>query len=210
MEQTIISKQEAKLLGYKFYFTGKPCKHGHVCNRYVISNTCRECNRMKSRNNNTYKCRVEYYRQYHIKNKERIKKRNEEFLIKNPEMRKIRSKKIAANILHRHRTDPLFRLHRNFSRAIHGILRGGKSFRSWTTFVKFTPHELKIHLESQFHKDENINWENYGTYWDVDHIKPISKCSSFEEAWELSNLQPLESRENRFVKKDKYHSNESV
>jgi len=31
----IISRSEAKALGQQKYFTGKPCKHGHVSERYV-------------------------------------------------------------------------------------------------------------------------------------------------------------------------------
>lgn len=42
-----------------------------------------------------------------------------------------------------------------------------------------------------------MNWDNYGSFWEIDHYKPISKCSSFHEVWELSNLQPLKCTENR-------------
>jgi hypothetical protein len=43
----IISQAEAKSLGLKRYFTGKPCKHGHVCERYICS-SCVECAVAKS------------------------------------------------------------------------------------------------------------------------------------------------------------------
>lgn len=29
-----------------FYFTGKPCKHGHVANRYAAGGACVECSRL--------------------------------------------------------------------------------------------------------------------------------------------------------------------
>ena len=32
--------------------------------------------------------------------------------------------------------------------------------------------EFKLYIESKF--DENMNWDNYGSYWHIDHIKPIS------------------------------------
>jgi hypothetical protein len=38
----IISKKEAKDLGLNRYFTGKPCKHGHLSERYMC-NGCVSC-----------------------------------------------------------------------------------------------------------------------------------------------------------------------
>jgi hypothetical protein len=38
-----ISKQEAASLCLKRYFTGKPCVHGHICERYISSGACVEC-----------------------------------------------------------------------------------------------------------------------------------------------------------------------
>ena len=35
--------QEARRQGNVYYFTGKPCKHGHVCERFTSSRACRQC-----------------------------------------------------------------------------------------------------------------------------------------------------------------------
>jgi 5-methylcytosine-specific restriction endonuclease McrA len=48
-----------------------------------------------------------------------------------------------------------------------------------------------IYLEKQF--KENMNWDNYGTYWEIDHIQPLSKDGSFH----YTNTQPLTITENR-------------
>lgn len=32
----------------RFYFTGKPCKYGHVANRYICNNECVECRQLKN------------------------------------------------------------------------------------------------------------------------------------------------------------------
>ena len=45
----IISRDEARALGLKRFFTGKPCKHGHVAERHVASRKCRECHRERTR-----------------------------------------------------------------------------------------------------------------------------------------------------------------
>jgi len=41
----IILRSEAKAHGLKRYFSGKPCKHGHVAERFTLSYQCVECNR---------------------------------------------------------------------------------------------------------------------------------------------------------------------
>jgi hypothetical protein len=45
----IITRAEAKALGLKRYFTGKPCKRGHVCERKADDGCCLECARKLSR-----------------------------------------------------------------------------------------------------------------------------------------------------------------
>lgn len=41
--RAIISRAEAKAAGLKRYFTGVPCKYGHVCDRNVASWGCVKC-----------------------------------------------------------------------------------------------------------------------------------------------------------------------
>jgi 5-methylcytosine-specific restriction endonuclease McrA len=44
----IISRSEAIALGVNVYFTGKPCKWGHIALRRVAGSRCRECHRIES------------------------------------------------------------------------------------------------------------------------------------------------------------------
>jgi hypothetical protein len=44
----IISRAEAKALGLKCYFAGKPCKRGHVAERWVGNSACMECDRARA------------------------------------------------------------------------------------------------------------------------------------------------------------------
>ena len=37
---------EAKARGETTYFTGQPCKYGHIDDRFVSNGKCRECNRL--------------------------------------------------------------------------------------------------------------------------------------------------------------------
>jgi 5-methylcytosine-specific restriction endonuclease McrA len=43
----IVTRAEAKAAALKRYFTGKPCKHGHVAERVTINGSCSECDRIK-------------------------------------------------------------------------------------------------------------------------------------------------------------------
>ena len=74
-----------------------------------------------------------------------------------------------------------------------------------------TFEEFKLYLESKF--EGWMSWENYGKYngelnygWDIDHITPLSKAKTEDDIYNLShysNLQPLCSKINRDIKKDK-------
>lgn len=44
-----MTRQEAIVAGVPRYFTGKPCAHGHVAQRYVASKTCVECGNAAAR-----------------------------------------------------------------------------------------------------------------------------------------------------------------
>ena len=74
--------------------------------------------------------------------------------------------------------------------------------------------QLKEYLESKF--EDWMNWDNQGNpkdgifeinkSWDIDHIIPISSAKDEIELFKLnhySNLQPLCSYTNRFIKRNK-------
>ena len=74
--------------------------------------------------------------------------------------------------------------------------------------------EFKQHLESQF--EPWMSWDNYGNpkdgifglnkTWDIDHIIPITSTKNEEEILKLNhytNLRPLCSYTNRWIKKNK-------
>lgn len=45
--QPIVSRREARANGAKHYFTGKPCKRGHIAPRSVAEKKCVDCNRVR-------------------------------------------------------------------------------------------------------------------------------------------------------------------
>lgn len=96
------------------------------------------------------------------------------------------------------RLNPSFRLASNCSRMINIALNGNKLHYSIWDFLPYTINDLKMHLESKF--DEYMSWDNYGSYWHLDHIIPQSSFhylsmtdDKFIECWSLNNLRPFEA-----------------
>lgn len=149
-------------------------------------------------------CEKEYAREYVGSHREERSAYQKDFVTQNPQY--IRSwklknrEKIRKQERNRRATDANFKLKKNVSRAISHVMKKGGE----TTFkyLPYTVQELKEHLEKQF--DSHMTWENYGTYWHVDHIVPHStfqytlmKDESFQKCWGLSNLRPLEAKQNQ-------------
>lgn len=89
MTMEIISKKEAKKLGLKNYFTGKPCSKGHLAERKVSCGNCILCQR---ENNKTYReqhkekiqaYNKEYLKKYYAENKEKLLANQREYWEKN-------------------------------------------------------------------------------------------------------------------------------
>jgi hypothetical protein len=82
----VIERKDAKEQGLKFYFTGKPCKNGHFCERYVSTRKCVTCQRLQNQANNKiyYEANKEelrakqqkYYASYYEYNKEAVLAKN--------------------------------------------------------------------------------------------------------------------------------------
>ena len=81
------SRAEAKAKGAKYYFTGAPCKHGHVAPRKT-KGACVECLKVEWEKGNV--ARAEYFRQYN--QSEAGKEAKREYYEKNKELVKLKAK----------------------------------------------------------------------------------------------------------------------
>lgn len=66
----------------------------------------------------------------------------------------------------------------------------------------YTAQQLLSHLELQFTPE--MTWDNYGSYWEIDHIRPKYSFNytsyddeAFKDCWSLHNLRPLTVKENQ-------------
>lgn len=100
------------------------------------------------------------------------------------------------------KNDINFKLNRAISNGIQYSIKENKAGCHWEDLVDYNLQQLKEHLESQF--DENMSWQNYGSYWEIDHIVPknLFDIKDFKVCWSLVNLRPLSKIKNRKRPKD--------
>ena len=139
---------------------------------------------------------AEQRKAYRQANKEKIAEQNKAYTQANKDKRSVYQKKRRA-------TDPVFKMKSRVGSSVRKALKNQGKTKGGSTFsaLPYTPSDLAEHLERQF--DEKMNWDNYGTYWHVDHIYPQSLLPydnlahpNFQKCWALDNLQPLEAIEN--------------
>jgi hypothetical protein len=180
-----------------FYFNRKKNK-----GKGVYAHICKECHKKKSiqylkdnpevrksirdRYNESHKEQIlEYARNYDSKE---VQKR---FYEKN-------KKKIFASKKERRKNDPNFKLLENLRKRVYDYIKNkdSKSIEYLGCDINF----YKQYLESQF--DNNMSWDNYGQYWEIDHIISLftynfSNPSNIKEAFNYKNTRPLSITENR-------------
>ncbi len=184
----IISRKEAQALGLKRYFTGKPCKRGHVAPRFVSTSMCVECGRQHSRN-------------WARNNPEEHARRAREWQKSNKSRRTKTAIKYVAN---RKKNDPVFRMkHEVRSMIATAFTRSGYTKTSRThEIIGCSWEEFTVHIERQFLP--GMTWENRHL-WHIDHITPLSTAKTEEDVIALnhvSNLRPIWAEDN-IAKKDK-------
>jgi len=160
----------------------------------------------------------ELQRKWYLDNKERLLSKAKELYKDNPEIliadkkRKkhkyntdpeYRAKEILRKTIYykqRYNTDLNFRLICNLrirlTQAIKKNFKVGSAVRDLGCSVDF----LKQYLESKFLP--GMSWDNYGSYWEIDHIFPLSQFNlddkeQFLKAVHYTNLQSLTVSDNR-------------
>lgn len=148
-------------------------------------------------------------KEWYDKNKDSILHKRAEIYRNNwIEIRKV----INNNRKKRLSEDVLFKIKLNISALILiSIKNCGFNKKSKTVdILGCSIEEFKSYIECKF--EPWMNWNNHGLYngefnygWDIDHIIPISFAKNEEDIIKLNhytNLQPLCSKINRYIKKD--------
>jgi hypothetical protein len=177
-------------------------------------NDCRKLYRMNNREQINKKLAS-----YYISNKEKLLKRNKEYREINsdtinkqrqeyrnrPEIKehiKIKSKEYLPErklrIKIKRQNDLNFKISEIMRSKIHKMLKNQPT--SYQTYIGCDMEFFKKWIEFRFSPD--MNWNNIGKVWQIDHILPINSFNFNNEndkyiCFHWTNLQPLNSIENR-------------
>ena len=200
----IVSLDEARTLGLKRYFTGKPCKHGHVAERFVLSSKCTECD--KKNGPLYYKANLEINRErrraYRDANREKIREMCRKYRKENLEKELARSRRYySAN-----REMALKRI--NAWDRNNPIKKAVASAARRARIAQATPSWADQEMISWFYQIAADETQRTGERHEVDHIIPLrgkTVCGLHVEA----NMQILTKSENS-RKKNKYRQDQAL
>ena len=215
MEQTLLTKKQAREQGLKHYFTGKPCKRGHIDKRFVSSGHCCSClkvqvqewqenNREKSR-----ECSAKWQKKMRSteEGRQRLEAINAPGRVKynkSDKRKEARRREFEAR-----ESNPVRRVESRIRCLLRNVIiaNGSKKAAKTEELLGCTVAEARAHLEAQFLP--GMSWDNHGE-WHIDHIRP---CASFDfsdpqqqkECSHYTNLQPLWAKDN-LSKSDKWEA----
>ncbi len=183
-----------------------------------LSNSCKQCIKdSRKKYANTIKAHHERYKETHLakrkvwraQNKERIQKWRKEYyalnkqrMIENTKNWKAKNRtKIRQYVRNKIKTDINFRLAERLRGRLSTALKSKNNRKNTSTLelLGCSSDYLRQYLQSKF--DSNMSWDNYGSYWHIDHIIPLSSFDlsdpeQLKKACHYTNLQPLEAIEN--------------
>ena len=150
---------------------------------------------------------------YYTDNKEVVREIQKEYRENNREELTLKNREYSKKYYNKNKEDILFRLIKNSRCMIGNSLRGNGYLKEskTETILGCSFVEFKLYLESKL--EPWMNWDNYGLFngelnygWDIDHIIPLNSAKTEEDIIKLNhytNLQPLCSYTNRYIKMDK-------
>jgi len=173
-------------------------KEYRLKNRDVINE------KLKEYYNENKETHLEKCKSYRIENNDKINEQRKEYRkrpeikehikVKNKEYLPIRCEKIKEKRLN----DKNFQISEILRSKIHKMIKGFPT--SYQQLIGCDIDFFKKWIEFRF--DKNMNWDNLGNYWQIDHILPINAFDFNDEnskkiCFHWTNLQPLTKFENQ-------------
>jgi hypothetical protein len=158
---------------------------------------CKSCMKIKNDTwyHNTKNDRLKYYKQYREENKEYYRKYCHSHYHSNKDLYREWNRNQYNNNIE-------YKIKHIVSSRIGHALKTFNDLKQNKTieYLGCSIGEYMVYLESKFTSD--MTWENQGTYWEIDHIKPIDKFNltnpdELFECFHYLNTQPLYWKYNR-------------
>jgi len=190
-----MKKREAKALNLKFYNTGKPCKHGHLSDRYTSTAVCVECIKIAGvdKYKNNRESQLASWRKWHklnkdihgirvkrwqLANKDKVKADAKAWVAANPD-------KVKAKALRHIKKHP----EAYTARSVASVARRAKRVPQW-----LTPDDRWVMKEA--YDLAKLRTRMFGFIWEVDHIIPL-RGKTVSGLHVPTNLQVIPKIDNR-------------
>lgn len=150
---------------------------------------------------------------WHLRNPERQRERTRAWSAANPEKNREYALKwrtenrekylqVSRDASNRRRASPKGKIDcAIFNVLYRGVRAKTNRTSKYNVYLGYTWADLRTHIEAQF--TPAMSWDNWGSVWELDHIKPLSGFryvtiadQLFKECWALGNLRPLLREEN--------------
>lgn len=145
------------------------------------------------------------------KNKEKVRENNKRWKEKNKDRvrelsrlyRERNRDKLNSQLRERHRVrvkeDEMYKLIKATRSNVHAAFKRSIYNKNTSTsdLLGISWDKYKLYLESMF--SDEMNWDNYGSYWNIDHIYPLSLARDEDELYGLlhyRNTRPMISADN--------------
>jgi hypothetical protein len=143
-------------------------------------------------------------KKYYQNNLEKIKQKSTEYQKNNPEKTKQSYNKWRINNTeyfkiwrkNKWENDTNYKLRIILGNRLNEVLKKNKTYKNSNIIqlLNCSLDELKQYLENQFTPE--MNWDNHGMIWEIDHIEPCSKfdmniIKDQQNCFNYKNLQPL-------------------
>jgi hypothetical protein len=217
----LLPREKALALGARKYFTGKPCKYGHLAPRRVSNKVCVECSRLSNvqvhiaqratpEARYIHNRRIRKSRRLTAERRREDNKKRRARRMRTPEGRLKEQRRVHRLGQKWRKSTPEKRLKENrriaacnpiasglrtrIGVAIRGVAKAGSAVRD----LGCTISEFKTYIAAMF--TPGMSWDNWGE-WHLDHIKPLalfdlSDREQFLQACHYTNYQPLWAADN--------------
>ena len=183
----LISRKQANLIGFTFYFTGKSCHRGHFSERFVSNRQCRDC-------------WVEDTRKWYKENKESVLSKQKQYGINNSCVRNAKRKqRYQENKQHELKINEKWRKANKALVTFHSVkYRTTKKHRTplWLTSQQLNQIATEYELAAWCTKVTGIKYH-------VDHIVPLQgkTVSGLHVPWNLQVIPASDNQKksNRFI-----------